>query len=220
MEKNKQKITPPRLAPRLNEEDSFVRWMTEEEGDLAEYLFKDEAIEGVRRDFTGISSCRFVNCNFNGCKFYKLQFSDTVFYNCDLSNISFSGCGFHRVEFTDCKLMGTQLPESLLNHTVFRNCRADYMVVSMSKIRNSLWVDSGLRGAAFDNCALVQSQFCRCQLIEAEFHRTPLKEMDLSDSDIRGIRLSAVPAGELKGATVTSLQALDLARLLGIIIKE
>lgn len=215
-----QKITPPRLSPRLNEEDSFVRLLAENDGDVAEYQFKDELIDDVSRDFTGVHSCRFVNCNFSGCKFYKCQFSDTVFYNCDLSNVSFAGCGFHRVTFTDCKLVGTQLPESLFNHTVFRNCRADYMVLSMSKIRHSLWVDSGLRGAAFDNCALVQSQFSRCQLIEAEFHRTALKEMDLSDSDIRGIRLSAVPAGELKGATVTSLQALDLARLLGIIIKE
>lgn len=63
-----QKITPPRLVPLLHEGRSFAGLLSEEEGDLAEYLFKDESIEDVRHDFTGISSCSFVNCNFSECK--------------------------------------------------------------------------------------------------------------------------------------------------------
>ncbi|MEO3258064.1 pentapeptide repeat-containing protein, partial [Parabacteroides distasonis] len=47
-----------------------------------------------------------------------------------------------------------------------------------------------------------------------------LKGIDLTSSEIAGIRIGSIPGGELKGATVTSLQALDIARMLGITIKD
>ena len=79
----------------------------------------------------------------------------------------------------------------------------------------------------FTNCGFIACNYRKSQFsdvvfknCEAEFHRTSLKGIDLTSSEIAGIRIGSIPGGELKGATVTSLQALDIARMLGITIKD
>ena len=73
---------------------------------------------------------------------------------------------------------------------------------------------------AMENCKIAHINFENCNLKEAEFYHTPLKGIDFTGSDISGIRVSLMNSSELKGATVTSLQALELARMLGIDIKD
>lgn len=90
----------------------------------------------------------------------------------------------------------------------------------MSKLRNVSFNQCFLRGGGLDNCQFTNVEFEHCNLVEAEFHRTSLKGIDLTSSEIAGIRIGSIPGGELKGATVTSLQALDIARILGITIKD
>lgn len=59
--------------------------------------------------------------------------------------------------------------------------------------------------------------FAGGSLAEAELGGMPLKGIDLRSADIRGIRLAG---GELKGAIVSPVQAMELARLLGVEIRE
>ena len=59
--------------------------------------------------------------------------------------------------------------------------------------------------------------FAGGSLAEAELGGMPLKGIDLRSTDIRGIRLTG---GELKGAIVSPVQAMELARLLGVEIRE
>jgi len=127
---------------------------------------------------------------------------------------------FYRVEFIGCKLTGTNFSESIFNHTTIRDCKGDYVIFSMSKLRNVSFNQCFLRGGGLDNCQFTNVEFEHCNLVEAEFHRTSLKGIDLTSSEIAGIRIGSIPGGELKGATVTSLQALDIARMLGITIKD
>ena len=101
----------------------------------------------------------------------------------------------------------------------YRNNK-DYVIFSMSKLRNVSFNQCFLRGGGLDNCQFTNVEFEHCNLVEAEFHRTSLKGIDLTSSEIAGIRIGSIPGGELKGATVTSLQALDIARMLGITIKD
>ena len=55
--------------------------------------------------------------------------------------------------------------------------------------------------------------------MEAEFYRTALKGIDLSNSEISGIRITNLANSELRGSSVSSLQALELIRMLGVEIK-
>ena len=56
--------------------------------------------------------------------------------------------------------------------------------------------------------------------VEAEFYHTSLKGIDLSNSEISGIRITNLANSELRGSSVSSLQALELIRMLGIEIKD
>ena len=62
--------------------------------------------------------------------------------------------------------------------------------------------------------------FDACNLMEAEFYRTSLKGIDLSNSEISGIRITNLANNELRGSSVSSLQALELARMLGVEIRD
>ena len=187
------KITTPRLVKNLREDVDWMDCISRQEDDFTECSFNGLCVEDVSKQNLSVNSCLFTNCGFIACNYRKSQFSDVVFKNCDLSNINLSGCGFYRVEFIGCKLTGTNFSESIFNHTTIRDCKGDYVT---------------------------NVEFEHCNLVEAEFHRTSLKGIDLTSSEIAGIRIGSIPGGELKGATVTSLQALDIARILGITIKD
>ena len=148
------------------------------------------------------------------------QFSDVVFKNCDLSNVNLTECGFHRVEFTGCKLMGTNMSDGTFNHITFDECRGEYMNLSMSKMRYIQFTRSNLQGAGIEGCQLMNVSFDACNLMEAEFYRTSLKGIDLSNSEISGIRITNLANNELRGSSVSSLQALELARMLGVEIRD
>ena len=62
--------------------------------------------------------------------------------------------------------------------------------------------------------------FDACNLMEAEFYRTSLKGIDLSNSEISGIRITNLTNNELRGSSVSSLQALELARMLDVEIRD
>lgn len=215
-----QKITPPRLKANLPAAGGLSAALSDPDNQLAGFAFDHEVVEAVSGQFLSLSNCRIQHTLFSGCRFHKSQFSDVLFSHCDLSNIRLSGCGFHRVEFADCKLTGTDLSESIFNQVVFRGCRGEYMNLSEGKLRHVVFQDCLMRGAAFDSCQLIETEFGGCNLSEAEFHRTPLKGIDLSTCEITAIRVGSVAAGELKGAVVTSLQALELVRLLGVHIRD
>ena len=59
--------------------------------------------------------------------------------------------------------------------------------------------------------------YTHLDLVEADFSHAPLRGIDLRTSRISGITLNI---SDLKGAVITSLQAIDLLPLLGVIIED
>lgn len=214
------KITSPQLPKELNEEVELLKVLNRKDEDLNDCSFRSQLIESVTRPMLSVSVCKFSNCSFIKCQFKKGQFSDVVFSYCDLSNIQFTGSSFHRVEFIGCKLTGTVFADATFHQVSFKECRGEYINLSGSKQRYVYYLSNNLRGGAFDNCNWTNICFESCNLIEAEFYHTPLKDIDLSDSEIAGLRINAIPWTELRGVEVTSLQALDLVHLLGIKVKD
>ena len=60
--------------------------------------------------------------------------------------------------------------------------------------------------------------FDRCNLTRAELAGTKLKGIDLTSCKLEGIQLTGAP--ELRGAYVSSEQAIQLSALLGVILKD
>ena len=124
---------------------------------------------------------------------------------------------FFGLEFISCKLVGTNLPETILNHCRMQDCNARYLNFSMSKINQAEFTTCDLRNSDFNDCKLTSIAFTNCELVEAEFSHTPLRGIDLSDSHIEGIHVN-LP--DIRGAIVSTHQAMDLTSLLGLVIKD
>lgn len=199
--------------------------------DHPELLFRrEEEIEGIvcrktlfaplDREHLTVRSSLFSGCVFAGCSLRKSLFSDVTFRNCDFSNADLRGCGFHRVEFIDCRLTGAEMPECSWNHTLLQRCKAEYANLSQGRMRNVVFSESSLRSGTAASCRFERTEFDRCDLTQAELFRTSLEGISLVGSQIAGIRIEAAESKELRGATVSTVQALELARMLGIRIEE
>ena len=82
-----------------------------------------------------------------------------------------------------------------------------------------LFEQTDLSGAAFSDIGLrrrAMFAFRECSLAGAQFLHTPLAGQNFATCNIEGI---ALEGPELRGARVTALQACELAKLLGVIVK-
>ena len=77
--------------------------------------------------------------------------------------------------------------------------------------------ESDFTYGSMNEVELKDSEFVNSKLQVMEVMRTPLSGIDLRTCSMEGIRLVGA---ELKGAIVTSSQAIDLSKLLGIIIQD
>lgn len=179
--------------------------------------FERGIITAIDRPFLTIRNCIFSQNFFIECKLKSAQISDVRFENCDLSNMSLASGSFHRVEFVSCKLVGTNLSETTMNNVLFKDCNAHYINLSMSKFTQVKFAQCDLKSGNLNENRLNGVIYESCSLVEADFSHTSLRNIDLKTSHIEGIQLNIA---DLKGAIVTSLQAMDLISLLGIIIDD
>ena len=73
-----------------------------------------------------------------------------------------------------------------------------------------------LRGAALGECKLKENKWDDCNLMQAQLFRTSLKNVDFRTCNIDGI---TVEKEDLQGMIVNEFQAIDLSKILGIIVK-
>ena len=149
-----------------------------------------------------LSRPRFVDCRLN---------------TTDLSGVDWEKARFQRVEFSDCRMIGALLAESEWEDAVFQDCNLERAILSPAKFRAARFVRCNLREASFEYSDLSGVVFEDCDLT-----RTDLRRAKLPGADLRGSRIDGLQAGpeEFSGVTVDSIQALQIAGLLGIIIKE
>lgn len=214
------KITKPKLSnEHLQNIDAntAIAKASREVDEIENIRFIDETIELIEMSGIEFSDCIFQNCRFVECKWHKAIFVDVVFEKCDLSNMKFDECSFQRVEFRNCKGIGADFANSVLNNTLIEKCNCKYINLSSSKLKSTIFQESNLSSGSIQESQLNLVNFKDCELIEMDFFRTPLKGIDFTTSDINGIVVSG--AFELKGAIVTAIQACELSRYLGVIIK-
>lgn len=188
-----------------------------QEEEVCERVFRKESVAGANESNLSLIHCIFDHVIFSECRFCGAQLTDVRFENCDLSNVDFSDSMLYRVEFVGCKLMGTNLSDCVFNQVLFYHCNARYVNFSMGKMKHVLFAHSDLQCGSMESCRFVPVAFDTCNLTEAEFSRTPLKGIDFRSSQVAGIRLGI---GDLKGVVVSSLQALELTRFLGLVVKD
>ena len=163
-----------------------------------------------------IDSCVFRNVVFSNCSLRNIDLIDTIFENCDLSNIDFSGGSIHRVEFINCKLLGAKLDDTSIKNVLFKDCLGKYSNFSFAKLNSVNFTNCNMEEITFQEVKLSKVAFDNSNFINGYFNKTSLAKIDLTNCDITGINLEI---SDISEATVNTMQALELTRLLNITIK-
>jgi uncharacterized protein YjbI with pentapeptide repeats len=183
---------------------------------VEECLFTGVCYAGENLKSLDVIKCRFVKCDFSECCMELAGFRDTVFEACDFSNCDFTKASFQRTLFQNCKLMGTDFIEGSLRYVRFLDVSGGYVNFADSKVQDTAFENSRLQNAAFSRCKLT-ALLKECDLSQSLFQQTSLKDIDLRTCRLHGIQIT-LP--DLRGAIVTSMQASELAALLGLVIRE
>ena len=162
-------------------------------------VFKSCVFEDV--DF---SRCTFTEVKFMGCRFISCSMERCWLNRCDFISCSAPGLSFQKGRFTSVLLAESQMRYTEFSEASIRDLRA-----RKTNLAESLWHDVSLKRSAFESCDLTR----------ADVFRTPLLGIDLSTCDISGIIVSNT-FRELRGCIVGPEQAVQLAGLLGIQVKE
>ncbi|NLJ30595.1 MAG: pentapeptide repeat-containing protein [Clostridiales bacterium] len=206
----------PEQLERTGDFSALLRQAQREESALRNFCFSHAGLLSEKTESADFRGCVFENCRLTGCLFSNAYFSDAVFKSCDLSNSDFSRSVFRRVRFENCKAVGAVFSESVWEHAEIRGSHFQMANLPSSVLKNVRLHDSDFSGCGFQQCRFKELCLESCRLIRADFLHTPLCGVDFTDCEIDGIVLSGE---ELRGAVVTPVQACDLARYLGLIVR-
>lgn len=211
----KIKIQKPKMPINFKECNDAITEILDNEK-LEEVIVKDDKIEGIENLCVTLNSCIFSNVIFEYCNFIKIDMTDVIFENCDLSNINFSYSSLYRVEFINCKLTGCNFNDSTLKSVIFKNCLGRYSNFAFSKFTGVSIENSDFSFAVFQEIKNETLLLDSNNLTKSVFSGTPLNNVDFTNSEIDGIE---VKINDIFGGTFSVNQALDLSKLMGIIVK-
>lgn len=136
---------------------------------------------------------------------------------CDWSNTTAESASWTTTFADGCKLTGTKLNRARLKDVTFRECRADFAQFQQAKLERVSFENCNLKHAFFNDATMPDTVFAGCDLSEADFSNATMKGCDLRRARINDIRIAPE---QLKGVIVTPDQALYLAGLLGLVIRD
>ena len=202
---------PPDLPPHPNEKESITGGEPIEDSRIA-------GLDLSGRKLTGFSakSSIFEGVSFAGCHIPSPRFRDVRLVKCDLSNAKLRGFEATRVEFIDCRLTGMIAIECRWQDVLVENCDGRYAKISDGELHACEFKGSNFAEADFRTTDLEGAIFTQVTLHRADFSHSKLRSADLRGAGIDGM---IVTAEDVRGAIVSPTQAMDLARLLGLVIK-
>ena len=180
-------------------------------------LIQDCAFEAQTAENIAISQVLFKNVVFNHLHWPNVKLTDTVFEQCDLSNVDFSQCFMDRVQLINCKLVGINMTEASLRNVVFDHCNAAYAVLRFLKCKKSKFHNTSFAEADLYSATLTDVNFACCNLDKIQFSGTKLAGIDLSSCQF--YQLALTPE-DLRGCIIAPAQAIALANIFGVVIKE
>ncbi len=184
------------------------------DGKFRDFEFEEMTIHfDFQDEFNG---CRFKRVRLSG-DFKKTTFVDCHFDQCDLSNTALNQSLFFRVRFENCKGTGSLIRKSKLKYTEFIKCAFPLSDFSESNFEHVRFMESNVSESAFQNIRQLGLMTVKTDMTDCDFIDSSLNGMDFSGCTVQNIRVSPQL---LKGLTVDSEQAIGIATLLGVKIKD
>lgn len=210
-----KKIEKPRIQSDITKDVAFLDALD------GHYIFAHEfdncLLTKMEIDHLHLDGCIFKNVIFEECCYENMDFLDCIFDGCDLSNIQMvNGC-IHRCEFINCRMVGSDLSNSVIHNTLFSHNNARYINMSFTKFKLDHFENNDMMSSSFNECIFKMATFHENRLVTSEFINSDLSTLDLSTCNIEGITLTPQ---SMKGLTVSSLQAIELSKLLGLKISD
>jgi len=145
----------------------------------------------------------------------SLRLRDVRFVGCDLSNAVIRNLDATRVEFLNCRLVGLVANASRLQSVLFNTCNARFAQFSESRLRHCDFRSTHLGDSVLTRAELAETRLTETILRLADLTGIRFDALDLRNCEIEGLQLRIE---DLRGARVTAAQAIDLARLMGVVI--
>ena len=207
-----------RLAPSLPSQLPLAYITKFHDDDCVEFsLIQDCTFEAQTVENIVINQVLFKNVVFNRIHWPRVKLTDTVFEQCDLSNVDFSQCFMDRVQLINCKLLGINMTEASLRNVVFDHCNAAYAVMRFFKCKKGAFYNTSFAEADFYSAMLIDVSFVCCNIDKAQFSGTKLAKIDLSTCQFYQLALTP---DDLRGCIIAPEQAIALANIFGVVIKE
>jgi len=167
-------------------------------------------------EYSIFENCVLSNVNFQQADLYKAEFTDVRFEKCDLSNSTFRDVVLHRCEFVECKMVGLNLQGATLTHISIIDCIASFVMLNEARLKEVTIETSLFDKSSFQGSSLKQVQLIETNLNQSYLAGTNLKGIDVSSCQLEGV---IVNINELEGLIVSPTQALELSKLMGLVIK-
>jgi uncharacterized protein YjbI with pentapeptide repeats len=175
----------------------------------------DADLSGETLPASRLKRCLLERVSFSSAVLRSAEWMDVRFVKCDFSNADLRGLRARRVEFFACRLTGANLCESHWEDVLVEGCESRYAQWADGSLLHCEFVDSRLEETDFRNVNLEANVFRSSNLTKADLTAAQLRGVDLRSTVIDGI---LVRPEDVRGAHVSAPQAMDLARLLGLII--
>lgn len=160
----------------------------------------------------------FENCRLLNCTFSKTRFIDVRFQGCDCSNTDFSEGYFHRCTVKSSKWLGANFYRSSWQQVTWQDCNFQFANFSQNHLLQLAAYGSDFSESYLTECKLKQIELVESRFLKTNFFKTSLKNIDFSQCQMEGIIISDT-AEELRGATINPVQAVDLVKLFGVVVK-
>lgn len=210
------KIVKPRIKPSAEYNRIRLRGLEEEDA-YYDFLIDEGEVASEYARHVRLSGGQFRNVTFTDTVLESLDLVDARFENCDLSGCKFTDSRFERVEFLGCRLMGTIFSDSTFKDCRFHASKLDYAIFGFAGIKNCLFDESQMVNCNFQDADIKHSGFENSSLIRAQMSGAKLKGIDFTTCEIDGV---GIRLEDLKGMIVSPVQAMELSRLMGLVIKD
>ncbi|WP_367127326.1 pentapeptide repeat-containing protein [Saccharothrix sp. HUAS TT1] len=183
---------------------------------VADREFPGQAADNVRFSESALAAVKFTDGSLR-----RSRFNDVWLHGVQVIGTDLAEGGWLDAEVVNSAFAGVAMFGSGLSRVTFFGCKLVSVNLRGSTLREVAFVDCVLRDVDFTEADLTKVSFPGSTLEDIRFDQVKLTKVDLRDAAELGIRNGF---GSLRGATITSAQALDLApsfaQAFGIVVED
>lgn len=135
----------------------------------------------------------------------------------DAANAVMGESSWKDVHIDESRWTGAQMNFSHLSGAVFEDCQMHHVQIQECTLKHTRFEGCDLRGTYFNGSQMQGTVFAGSNLTGVDFSRADIAKCDFRRANIEDIRIAPE---QLRGVIVTADQALYLARLLGLDVRE